>query len=52
MVYFCNSGSEANDLAMLMARAYTGYLNIVGKEEEPILLDCFTIHLNLIKKII
>lgn len=30
VVYFCNSGSEANDLAMLMARAYTGYLNIVG----------------------
>ena len=31
VIYFCNSGSEANDLAMLMARAYTGYLNIVGK---------------------
>ena len=30
VVYFCNSGSEANDLAMLMARAYTGNLNIVG----------------------
>lgn len=30
VIYFCNSGSEANDLAMLMARAYTGYLNIVG----------------------
>ena len=30
VVYFCNSGSEANDLAVLMARAYTGYLNIVG----------------------
>jgi len=30
VVYFCNSGSEANDLALLMARAYTGYLNVVG----------------------
>eukprot|EP00116_Pleurobrachia_bachei_P001840 sb/3462102/ len=30
VIYFCNSGSEANDLAMLMARAYTGNLNIVG----------------------
>lgn len=29
-VFFCNSGSEANDLAILMARAYTGNLNIVG----------------------
>ena len=30
VVYLCNSGSEANDMAMMMARAYTGYLNIVG----------------------
>src|SRR3954447_24147427 len=27
--YFVNSGSEANDLAMLMARAYTGNYDIV-----------------------
>ena len=29
-IYFCNSGSEANDLAIMMARAYTGALEIVG----------------------
>ncbi len=28
--YFVNSGSEANDLALLMARAYTGNYDIVG----------------------
>src|SRR5208282_4081958 len=28
--YFVNSGSEANDLAMLMARAYTGNYDIVA----------------------
>ncbi len=29
-VYFVNSGSEANDLALLMARAYTGNFDIVA----------------------
>jgi 4-aminobutyrate aminotransferase-like enzyme len=24
VVYFVNSGSEANDMAMMLARAYTG----------------------------
>lgn len=28
--YFTNSGSESNDLAMLMARAYTGHYDIVA----------------------
>jgi hypothetical protein len=28
-VYFVNSGSEANDLAMMMARAYTSNWDIV-----------------------
>ncbi len=28
--YFVNSGSEANDLAMLMARAYTGHYDVVA----------------------
>lgn len=29
MVYFVNSGSEANDLAVLMARAYTKNFDII-----------------------
>ncbi|KAJ8911427.1 hypothetical protein NQ315_005960 [Exocentrus adspersus] len=29
-IYFVNSGSEANDLALLMARAYTGKFDIVS----------------------
>ncbi len=29
-VYFVNSGSEANDLAMYMARLYTGNFDIVS----------------------
>lgn len=29
VVYFVNSGSEANDLAMLMSRLYTGNYDIV-----------------------
>src|SRR5215468_5484597 len=28
--YFVNSGSEANDLALLMARAYTGNYDVIG----------------------
>src|SRR3984957_190582 len=28
--YFVNSGSEANDLALLLARAYTGNFDIIG----------------------
>src|SRR5437899_10335750 len=28
--YFVNSGSEANDLALLMARAYTGNYDVVA----------------------
>ncbi len=28
--YFVNSGSEANDLAVLMARAYTGNWDFLG----------------------
>lgn len=30
VVYFVNSGTEANELAMLMARLYTGNLSMVG----------------------
>ncbi|KAF5749937.1 alanine--glyoxylate aminotransferase 2 1 mitochondrial [Tripterygium wilfordii] len=30
VVYFVNSGSEANELAMLMARVYTGNLGMIG----------------------
>lgn len=30
VVYFVNSGSEANDLAMLMARAYTGNYDLIA----------------------
>lgn len=30
VVYFVNSGSEANDLAMLMARAYTGNYDVIA----------------------
>ncbi|XP_052823038.1 alanine--glyoxylate aminotransferase 2, mitochondrial isoform X1 [Octopus bimaculoides] len=30
VVYFTNSGSEANDLAMFMARMYTGTFEIIG----------------------
>jgi len=30
VVYFVNSGSEANDLAVLMARAYTGNYDIIA----------------------
>lgn len=30
VVYFVNSGTEANELATLMARLYTGNLNMVA----------------------
>ena len=30
VAYFVNSGSEANDLALLMARAYTGHRDVVA----------------------
>ncbi len=30
VVYFVNSGSEANDLALLMARAYTGSYDVIA----------------------
>lgn len=30
VVYFVNSGSEANELAMLMARLYTGNLGMIS----------------------
>lgn len=30
MVYFVNSGSEANDLAMMMARMYSGCYDLVS----------------------
>ena len=30
VVYFVNSGSEANDLALLMARMYTGRYDILS----------------------
>lgn len=30
VVYFVNSGSEANELAMLMARLYTGSLEMIS----------------------
>jgi len=30
VVHFVNSGSEANDLAVLMARMYTGTFEIVS----------------------
>ena len=29
-VYFVNSGSEANDMAMMMAREYTGNFDIIS----------------------
>ena len=29
-VYFTNSGSEANDMAMMMAREYTGNFDIIS----------------------
>lgn len=29
-VFFCNSGSEANDLALLMARLYTGSFDVIA----------------------
>jgi len=28
--YFCNSGSEANDLAVMMARLYTGNFDMIA----------------------
>ena len=30
VVYLVNSGSEANDMTMMMARLYTGYYDIVA----------------------
>ena len=30
VVYFTNSGSEANDLAMFMARLYTGAFDVIS----------------------
>lgn len=30
VVYFVNSGTEANELAMLMARMYTGNLGMIA----------------------
>jgi alanine-glyoxylate transaminase/(R)-3-amino-2-methylpropionate-pyruvate transaminase len=30
VVYFCNSGSEANEVAILMARAFTGNFDIIA----------------------
>lgn len=30
VVYFVNSGTEANELAMMMARLYTGNLNMIA----------------------
>jgi 4-aminobutyrate aminotransferase-like enzyme len=30
VVYFVNSGSEANELAMMMARLYTGNLDMIS----------------------
>src|SRR5262249_56512055 len=30
VTYFVNSGSEANDLAVLMARAFTGHNDVIG----------------------
>lgn len=30
MVYFVNSGTEANELAMMMARLYTGNLSMIA----------------------
>lgn len=30
VVYFVNSGSEANELAMMMARLYTGNLGMIS----------------------
>uniref|UniRef100_A0A023F4P8 Alanine--glyoxylate aminotransferase 2, mitochondrial n=2 Tax=Triatoma infestans TaxID=30076 RepID=A0A023F4P8_TRIIF len=30
VVYFVNSGSEANDLAMMLSRAYTGHFDIIS----------------------
>ena len=33
--YFVNSGSEANDLAMLMARLYTGNYDVIALRNAP-----------------
>ena len=30
VVYFVNSGTEANELAIMMARLYTGAFDVVG----------------------
>jgi alanine-glyoxylate transaminase/(R)-3-amino-2-methylpropionate-pyruvate transaminase len=30
VVYFTNSGTEANELALMMARLYTGYHDIIS----------------------
>jgi alanine-glyoxylate transaminase/(R)-3-amino-2-methylpropionate-pyruvate transaminase len=30
VVYLVNSGSEANDMAIMMARLYTGYFDIIA----------------------
>lgn len=30
MVYFVNSGSEANDMALTMARLYSGNFDVIG----------------------
>jgi len=36
VVYFVNSGSEANDLAILMARAFTGNYDVIATPCRPI----------------
>ena len=38
--YFVNSGSEANDLALLMARAYTGSYDIIALRNAYHVLLC------------
>ena len=30
MIYFVNSGSEANDLALLMSRMHTGVFDVIS----------------------
>ena len=38
-VYFVNSGSEANELAMLMARLYTGNLEMISLKMHKVLVQ-------------
>lgn len=45
MVYFVNSGSEANDLAMMIARAHTGYHDLISLRNSYHGMSCHTMGL-------